>query len=204
MRCRCFQSNGSPPNKRTPDYPINVGTATRILRDELPNFFERGLTTLDIYSKDVAFVEPYHLHFRCSGRRWYKHLASTARAALNMYFVEAEINVVKMQQVRDSSLGDSTEGRGDDRGFSETGPDHAELRLVVRWIFEGTPRHLLIANSMDILATPRSVYEGVFVYVFDEQGLIKEHRLEAIHPTPTVFNQLRWWRGFRAPVAPNI
>ncbi|TPX62030.1 hypothetical protein SpCBS45565_g07103 [Spizellomyces sp. 'palustris'] len=194
----------SPSDKHDPDYYINIGTATRILRDDLPNFMEQGLTTFDIYSKEVAFTEPYHLKFCCRGRRWYKVLAGSTRTLLRMYFAEGELNIIKMQQMRGPERGAGDETLDAESEQSELDLDGSGARLVVRWIFEGTPRHQLIANNMDILATPRSVYEGVFVYVFDDEGLIKEHRLEAIHPSPPLFSGYRWWKGYRAPVEPNL
>ncbi|KAI9014624.1 hypothetical protein BC832DRAFT_589127 [Gaertneriomyces semiglobifer] len=186
-------------DRRSADYYLNVGTGIRGLREDLSNFFDTGLASTEIYAKDIAFTEPYHLRFRCNGRRWYLLLASTIHRLLRVYFHEAEMNILRIQEFRGSH------DQSSDASISGTeGEEGEDLKLVVRWIFEGTPRHLLIANNWDILASQRSVYEGVFVYTFNKDGLIKEHRLEAIHPSPPLFNSYRWWRGYRAPVAPNL
>ncbi|KAI8825145.1 uncharacterized protein EV422DRAFT_517603 [Fimicolochytrium jonesii] len=77
--------------------------------------------------------------------------------------------------------------------------DAYDVQLVVRWIFEGTPRHLLIADD----SPPRSVYEGVFVYSFDQHGLVKEHRLEAINPAPPFVASWKAMFGGGMPAAPG-
>ncbi|TPX58130.1 hypothetical protein PhCBS80983_g03335 [Powellomyces hirtus] len=157
---------------------MNIGTATRVLRDELPHFPQAGLTDYSIYAEDVAFTEPYRTHFHCHGRRWYKLLAATVHSALKMAFVDADFCVVGIQQRRGNqgAIDDAAKESKED-SHSDGGAD--DIQLVVRWIFEGTPR--LSPSSPDAI---RSVYEGVFVYVFDAEGLVKEHRLEAIHPSP--------------------
>ncbi|KAJ3115476.1 hypothetical protein HK100_001330 [Physocladia obscura] len=75
-------------------------------------------------------------------------------------------------------------------------PRDDAVRLVVRWMFEGTPRHkFLYAKILSPLSPPQpSVYEGVFVYKFDNPtGLIINHRLESMSPTPWVPKICRWW-----------
>ncbi|KAI8613223.1 hypothetical protein BC830DRAFT_1133185 [Chytriomyces sp. MP71] len=75
------------------------------------------------------------------------------------------------------------------------------VRLVIRWMFEGTPRHTLyfasIFNPLN-LPQPR-VYEGVFVYTFDnDSGLIVNHRLESMSPTPWIPAICKWWIARKA------
>ncbi|KAJ3057143.1 hypothetical protein HK097_000071 [Rhizophlyctis rosea] len=210
----------TPNSEDHPDFHINVGTAIRTIREELPHFFSHGLHNMDIYSEAITFAEPYHLQLKCRGRKTYGAIASVSRAALRLYFDSGTVDIIKITQVRGSG------GiRGDDD--SPTSPDDSQpthkspesepsspssssissyepLRLIVRWIFEGTPRHLLIANAGDSLNTPRSVYEGVFVYTFDKEGRIADHTLQSIYPSPPLFNGVKWFRGAPQEVAPGV
>ncbi|KAJ3082814.1 hypothetical protein HDU99_001518 [Rhizoclosmatium hyalinum] len=68
-------------------------------------------------------------------------------------------------------------------------------------MFEGTPRHkLLYAKLLNPLTSPQpSIYEGVFVYTFEgQQGLVINHRLESMSPTPWVPKVCRWWLDRKA------
>ncbi|KAJ3022742.1 hypothetical protein HKX48_005369 [Thoreauomyces humboldtii] len=172
---------------------MNIGLAIRTLRDDLPHFPSSGLSTYDIYSHNVTFSEPYRTHFVCHGLRWYKLLASTVHSALNLAFVDTEVAIVGIQQRRMGRGGDDgnasgggegstiEQGHEDRDGEDRGGGGSAEdMQLVVRWIFEGTPRIMAATGAHPV----RSVYEGVFVYTFDSDGLISEHRLAQIHPEP--------------------
>ncbi|KAJ3163197.1 hypothetical protein HDU86_002366 [Geranomyces michiganensis] len=214
-----------PPAPSAADRHLNIGTATRILRDELPHFPTSGLLTDEIYADDVAFIEPHRSRLSVRGKRWYKLLAGTVHSGLVIAFSEAELNVVSVQQrggVRGGNSGDTLGGDGISGGSGSAGdsgrntdPDGDssnvggdDIQLVIRWIFEGTPRlHPGLVVPQDRLHHPvRSVYEGVFVYRFDAEGKVCEHRLEAIHPEPPF--AVNWMAGAfggatgsRAPVA---
>ncbi|KAI9332226.1 hypothetical protein BDR26DRAFT_650272 [Obelidium mucronatum] len=74
--------------------------------------------------------------------------------------------------------------------------DGESVKLVVRWMFEGTPRHkLLYAKLLSPLTPPQPVvYEGVFVYRFDnDTGLVINHSLESMSPTPWIPAVCKWW-----------
>ncbi|KAJ3142411.1 hypothetical protein HDU90_004685 [Geranomyces variabilis] len=202
------------PASSTADRHLNIGAATHILRDELPHFPTSGLETDDIYSDDVAFIEPHRSRLSVRGKRWYKLLAGTVHSGLVIAFSHAELNIVSVQQRGGRggggvSNGDGSWGGGEDgpnaaqENSTDVGSGGDDIQLVVRWIFEGTPRlhpGLVAPQEHPV----RSIYEGVFVYRFDSEGKVCEHRLEAIHPEPPF--AVNWMAGAfgggsRAPVA---
>ncbi|KAI8846948.1 hypothetical protein BC829DRAFT_254066 [Chytridium lagenaria] len=65
----------------------------------------------------------------------------------------------------------------------QAGDDHS-VRLMVRWVFQAVPRHQIILSNFNPLSIKPSVFEGVFVYKFDEQGFIVEHVLQSVYPCP--------------------
>ncbi|KAJ3182644.1 hypothetical protein HDU87_007983 [Geranomyces variabilis] len=198
-----------PPTTSATDRHLNIGAATRILRDELPHFPASGLETDDIYADDVAFIEPHRSRLSVRGKRWYKLLAGTVHSGLVIAFAHAELNIVSVQQRGGGrgggggggvSNGDGLWGGGGEEGPNAAHDDTSDMgsgggddiQLVVRWIFEGTPRlHPGLVAPQD--HPVRSIYEGVFVYRFDAEGKVCEHRLEAIHPEPPF--AVNWMAG---------
>ncbi|KAJ1553518.1 hypothetical protein HK405_007672, partial [Cladochytrium tenue] len=65
-------------------------------------------------------------------------------------------------------------------------PDDDAVRLVVRWAFEGVLRHRILFSYLGLGPSHpvTTVYEGVFVYRFDDHGLIDHHRLQSLFPAP--------------------
>ncbi|KAJ3329719.1 hypothetical protein HDU76_007311 [Blyttiomyces sp. JEL0837] len=89
-------------------------------------------------------------------------------------------------------------GAGDELDWDCTSPETSDnaVRVVVRWVFEGTPRYQVWMTALNPLFVPKpTVYEGVFVYRFDEDGLIEEHRLQSIHPAPPLLRFAKWLNG---------
>ncbi|KAI9358900.1 hypothetical protein DFJ73DRAFT_135126 [Zopfochytrium polystomum] len=74
------------------------------------------------------------------------------------------------------------------------GDDDQAIRLVVRWVFEGTPRHQLLFSSIWPKSAVPVVYEGVFVYRFDADGLIDNHRLQSMFPSPPMLAFCKWFK----------
>ncbi|KAJ3389224.1 hypothetical protein HDU84_008962 [Entophlyctis sp. JEL0112] len=156
--------------------------------------------------------EKMHLPF-VRGRLAYGIFVAVLRLMVICAYDEAGIEVVRCKSVRgpargtdlDSDYKDGSgqvwrrreaEGAGKPAEDSRDGKEDESTRLVVRWLFEGTPRHkLLYAKMTSPLSAPQpTVYEGVFVYTFDsETGLVVNHRLESMTPMPWVPRICRWW-----------
>ncbi|KAI9094865.1 hypothetical protein DFS34DRAFT_627486, partial [Phlyctochytrium arcticum] len=194
-----------------PDAHIHVGLATRTLRSNFPSFLSQGLANTDIYSSSITLVEPYHTRFCCRGKKWYRSILGLLRWSLKIFFAEAELHIISLQQNRVTSQSfappshlqnQGTSQHDHDKGDDEDGTTHPALKI--RWMFEGTSRISLLLNGMDASTAPRSIYEGLFIYSFDRDGFISEHRIEGIHPSPPLMSGYRWWRGYSDPVAPNM
>lgn len=89
---------------------------------------------------------------------------------------------------RSRSSGDGTLG-------SLYAPEDEAIRLVVRWVFEGTPRHQYLFHALKIRqSVPEPIlYEGVFVYRFDDDGFIDNHRLQSLFPSPPIPGFCKFW-----------
>ncbi|KAG0238213.1 hypothetical protein BGW42_006493 [Actinomortierella wolfii] len=57
--------------------------------------------------------------------------------------------------------------------------------VTVRWKLTGTVRSSIVLTSRGPTSPPPTSYSGIFVYEFDDMGLIDEHRIENIMPTPS-------------------
>ncbi|TPX34786.1 hypothetical protein SeMB42_g06976 [Synchytrium endobioticum] len=186
------QSDLETKHKQKSDYLYNVGIAIRTLQGELPLLFETGLTNLDIYHPDIVFIEPHHTGFSIKGRRAYALSMTTLKGIVNLCFGDVVFDILKMTQSKNSASGDGGEGEGGKRVLYDD--DLKEpLRVLVRWVFEGTPRPQLIASGGDVMSAPRSTYEGLFVYTFDMRtGRIIEHRIAALHPAPPILSLFKF------------
>ncbi|KAI8810641.1 hypothetical protein BJ742DRAFT_799588 [Cladochytrium replicatum] len=116
---RSFPPDPARPDDPRPfhsDYILNVGQATRTIRDELPLFFSHGLISTDIYHPNMTFYDPFHfrgtVHFK--GLRRYEIAAAALRIGVNACYDHIAFDIVKIQQIR----GD---GGGDDGGDGEGG-----------------------------------------------------------------------------------
>ncbi|KAF9928782.1 hypothetical protein FBU30_002102 [Linnemannia zychae] len=57
--------------------------------------------------------------------------------------------------------------------------------VTVRWALKGTARSSLVLTTSGPTSPPPSSYSGLFVYEFNDRGLIDEHRIENIIPSPS-------------------
>ncbi|KAF9184169.1 hypothetical protein BGZ50_003827 [Haplosporangium sp. Z 11] len=68
--------------------------------------------------------------------------------------------------------------------------------VTVRWTLKGTTRPSVVLTSAGPTSPPPSSYAGVFVYQFNDYGLINEHRIENIMPSPSpeaIERAFAWW-----------
>lgn len=171
LRPRLFKANGSQKVSDL-DYQSNVGKAIVTLRDDLPYFFEAGLTNLGIYDDNILLQDPVYSKLQTSGRCWYQVTAISLKTVLKLLYTDISFEIVHMQQV---PLTDHSRG---------------EFQLNVRWIFEASPRAQSLAASIftrkvDALST--RMFEGVFQYTFNSEGRIAIHKVISIHPAPPQF-----------------
>lgn len=150
------------------DYLINVGRATRILRQELPHFFLNGLSRTDIYSSSIIFKDPFHRRIQIHGKKQYLMYAQGLRVSSQLYFSNISFSILGVHSLKSCDLGLD---------------DPAKDCLQIRWEFEGLSR----------FGQKESLYEGVFVYIFDHSGRVGEHLLERIHPVPPSLAPCRWF-----------
>ncbi|KAJ3097954.1 hypothetical protein HDU97_004411 [Phlyctochytrium planicorne] len=211
---------------------IRIGHAIGILQEDIPNFFETGLTDTNIYHSSLMFRDPCHeqlSHIVIKGKSSYLISATVLRWLLRIYYDSIDIDIIRMTQYRGPAGGgkDGQEnGNGDvkihineidvDRAkttvaadtavpgslkFSENperlleneDPEDTSVRLMVRWVFEAVPRHQALLASINPLYVKPSVFEGVFVYRFSDQGYIVEHVLQSVYPCPPLLAMCRWW-----------
>ncbi|KAF9934702.1 hypothetical protein BGZ65_003626, partial [Modicella reniformis] len=85
-------------------------------------------------------------------------------------------------------------GTGDTDG--EQQQPTAATTVTVRWTMKGITRPSVVLTSSGPTPPPPSSYAGIFVYQFDERGLIDEHRIENIMPSPSpeaIQRAFAWW-----------
>jgi len=184
--------------KRKSDWELNVGRAIDILRRDLPGLLQHGIPDTSPYSRDICFSEPHHLKLHTRGLVSYLALVRLAKSGMSMYYDHPKFEIVHMNQIR---------ANGQPTNSSDVSND-SDVALSVRWVIEGTSRPALLASGL-FSATHRgpggklgeqaeaiepSVFEGVFVYRFDSNGLISEHILENLEPTPPSW--FKSWSGF--------
>ncbi|EGF78668.1 hypothetical protein BATDEDRAFT_90422 [Batrachochytrium dendrobatidis JAM81] len=197
---------------------LNAGKATQVIRDELPYFFEQGLTHPEIYADDIVFTDPHYSHFSSQGIKYYRSVAEFVRMSAKCCFEETSFEIMSIRQVHSSDYNTLTRPNGhsnDDTGGLSDGnsapdstfPNHdrpsspdtattylhkeldsSQVRLIVKWSFEGRPRLLNLVNVTKV------EYQGVFEYLFDSKGRICEHRLVGIYPAPHILGALKWFR----------
>ncbi|KAG0253301.1 Translation initiation factor 3 subunit J component [Mortierella polycephala] len=79
--------------------------------------------------------------------------------------------------------------------------------VTVRWTLKGTTRPSVVLTSSGPTPPPPSTFSGVFVYQFNDRGLIDEHRIENIMPSPSpeaierAFALWGWLLGRTRPAA---
>ncbi|ORX89586.1 hypothetical protein K493DRAFT_357924 [Basidiobolus meristosporus CBS 931.73] len=190
-------NNDSPESpKGASDYEMNVGEgfftiAIDTLRQELPNFFIFGLNNTSIYSSNILLWEPRYTGLQIRGKWSYLMLAATIRWSLRWYYSDLRFDIHKLTQHRAGSIESVEE--------IDTEKPSSEVELVLRWSLEGTPKVTFLSPSG---TQSRTIYEGVFIYNFDQTGLIRRHVIEHINPAPSqkIF-RYKWWP--RAVIKPQ-
>ncbi|KAJ3072296.1 hypothetical protein HDU98_003852 [Podochytrium sp. JEL0797] len=153
------------------------------------------------------------------GRVMYGLFAAWVRLAVLCYYDDAVFEIVRARNVQGQLRGRDLDDDYSSRKDVEEGVDPGEnkdvwrrevdsneggddsVKLVLRWMFEGTPRHKLIYSKViSPLQPPEpTIYEGVFVYTFEnESGLVINHCLQSMSPTPWVPAICKWWIARKA------
>jgi hypothetical protein len=167
--------------KKGNEWEMAVGKAIDLLRRDLPHLLNQGIPDTSVYSPDITFIE-HHLNLHTRGLKSYLALVTLAKTGMSLFYENPTLEIVSMNQVRAS-----------DGDFS----------VNVRWIIEGTSRPALLASglfatthrTMQKQPIEKSVFEGVFVYRFDDFGLICEHVLQDVEPNPPAW--FKSWSGFQ-------
>ena len=97
---------------------------------------------------------------------------------------------VRLDDGAPSSSGDSS---GDQDPSQSSSP---ATTVTVRWTLKGTTRPSVVLTTSGPTSPPPSSYEGVFVYQFNDYGMIDEHRIENIMPSPSpeaIQRAFAWW-----------
>ncbi|KAF9135907.1 hypothetical protein BGW39_010722 [Mortierella sp. 14UC] len=239
--------SGDNDDRITPqEYKIRVGTAIRTLREELPQFFQRGLCTTSIYAPHIRLIEASHTNVSLQGKPIYFLLAGAVRWSFKMWFrdIEFEIQSIRVNdrggrgisgldsgndsdsmvatctglepstllRLHESKQGANAEvkkqqrvtvrstgvdGINADQGTGGGGePSLPSTAVTVRWTLKGTTRPSVVLTTSGPTSPPPSSYAGVFVYELDDRGLINEHRIENIMPSPSpeaIERAFAWW-----------
>ncbi|KAF9155316.1 hypothetical protein BG015_010340 [Linnemannia schmuckeri] len=81
-------------------------------------------------------------------------------------------------------------------GGGDGEPSLPATTVTVRWTLKGTTRPSVVLTTSGPTSPPPSSYEGIFVYEIDDRGLIDEHRIENIMPSPSpeaIQRAFAWW-----------
>ncbi|KAG0330955.1 hypothetical protein BG004_001893 [Podila humilis] len=95
------------------------------------------------------------------------------------------------QQVMNSQ--DTYQGQGQEQVLGDLPPSAS---VTVRWTLKGTTRPSVVLTLSGPTSPPPSTFSGVFVYEFDDRGLVNEHRIENIMPSPSreaIDRAFAWW-----------
>ncbi|KAI8340576.1 hypothetical protein BC941DRAFT_417615 [Chlamydoabsidia padenii] len=181
------------------EYELRIGYAITILQDELPQFFNQGLKAHDIYSQHVVLSDPHYTRLSIKGKTAYLGIAEMLRWSLGCYFDKVDFEIIRMRVVPDKPS-DPTSPPPPPPPITPTSsttlnynsssttyrPSSNVRSLEIRWQLKATPHTFLpkyITHSDDN-SIIRQV-DGVFVYTFDNQGYICEHKIQRIEPTPS-------------------
>ncbi|KAI9030787.1 hypothetical protein CLU79DRAFT_731487 [Phycomyces nitens] len=191
----CRQLTTQSKDTRPSEYELRVGYAIAILQDDLPNFFENGLENHTIYATNIVLSDPHYTRLSVHGRTTYLHIAQALRWSLRMYFDAIQFEITRMRVLPDAST--SIDSKDDQPWDPPTdAPDIHPLRdvlatkgvaksLEVRWRLQATHRPSFGLNHLLGVEVPVRHVEGVFVYSFDDEGFIGEHRIQRIVPPPS-------------------
>lgn len=107
------------------------------------------------------------------GHTVYLGIAETLRWSLRMYFDDILFEITRLRVLPEKSPLDENKG--------------IVRHLEVRWRLQGTRHPPLVFGRILGLYTSGAVqhYEGDFLYTFDDEGRIGEHRIQRIVPPPS-------------------
>ncbi|KAJ2076811.1 hypothetical protein H4R24_005491 [Coemansia sp. RSA 988] len=186
--------------EKSKDYITTLGRVMIELPHDIEGFFQHGLGAA-IYAEDILFREPQHSGFHISGKKQYLGVARVLRIAMNAYFTNPRITIMRMRQVPigcTETKPKTNENNGHPNSVDTSDSDSAKyVEVYVRWVFEGMPRHTGLIGGHE------SRYEGEFRYAMDPRsGFVAIHEVTAIHPTPPVGfipSGLARWMGWLSP-----
>ncbi|KAI7905936.1 uncharacterized protein BX663DRAFT_498178 [Cokeromyces recurvatus] len=171
---------------RDKEYDLRVGFAIVTLQDNIPHFFEKGLIEHSIYSPNVILSDPHYTKLSIHGRTPYLGIAQMLRWSTGLYFDHIKLEITKMRALPNDTTNDD-ENNENRASFSSIDEMENDIKskgsvqcLEVRWKLQGTK------NPTFFQPEPRIRHiEGVFIYKFDSQGYIGEHRIQRIVPPPS-------------------
>jgi hypothetical protein len=180
-----------------------MGRSIRVLREELPFYFQEGLKTTNIYSPSIVFKDPIH-STQIHGKSKYLAVARVLKMAMNTYYSAIDFQVLKMHPIH-VDVKSLTEvlvpldqpSHQESHFFqpsTKTSLENKSPRIVqgiaVQWILNGYPR----ASSLFSSTNAQDEYEGTFWYLFqqDHGGFVTEHVLQRIHPIPSPWLACKW------------
>ncbi|KAI9478155.1 MAG: hypothetical protein EXX96DRAFT_569763 [Benjaminiella poitrasii] len=173
---------------RPKEYELRVGYAIATLQDDIPHFFQKGLTGHSIYSHDIILSDPHYTKLSIHGRTPYLGIAQMLKWSTSLYFDTILLEITRMRVLPTDIDIDNYDDTDDDfSSFSSIDDMENDVKskgivrcLEVRWKLRGTK------NPTFFQPEPRIRHiEGVFIYKFDHQGYIGEHRIQRIVPPPS-------------------
>jgi hypothetical protein len=162
----------------------------------MPHFFQKGLSEHSIYSNNIILSDPHYTKLSIHGRTAYLGIAQMLKWSTSLYFDDILLEITKMRALPDSVNIDDLDDDDDDDilgaaatvvPFSSISQAENDIkskgtvkRLEVRWRLQGTKHSTFFRPEI----RTRHI-EGVFIYKFDHEGYIGEHRIQRIVPPPS-------------------
>lgn len=155
------------------------------------------MTEHDIYSTDIVLSDPHYTKLSIHSRTAYLGIAQMLRWSTSLYFDDILLEITKMRVLPDDEPDiDTLDDDDSNKMLTSASPinrvssiEQTEKdlkakgivkRLEVRWKMQGIKN----ATFFHPQPTIRDI-EGVFIYKFDNQGYIGEHRIQRIVPPPS-------------------
>lgn len=188
--------------------------AIATLQDDLPHFFQKGLSEHSIYSADIVLSDPHYTKLSIHGRTAYLGIAQMLRFSTSLYFDDVLCEITKMRVLGDDEPDvdnlDSNIENSEDLNIVSSNNDNAIKSIPTKTIKNTTCFSSIEQTEKDIKSRgivkrlevrwklqgkknatflhpqPNIRHiEGVFIYKFDNMGYIGEHRIQRIIPPPS-------------------
>ncbi|KAG0264248.1 hypothetical protein DFQ27_001325 [Actinomortierella ambigua] len=133
---------------------------------------------------------PSRVHMSASTPGTVVSPSMTRQTSMTFASVEQPVSAEASQIIKSKGV-----GRGTD-GAEEIMSPVPSTSVTVRWKLTGTVRSSIVLTARGPTSPPPTSYSGIFVYEFDDMGLIDEHRIENIMPTPSpeaIQRAMAWW-----------